>query len=274
VSSAAAVPNDDDRHLVEVGLESATSEPAEGSATKEAGTSAVIGGSPGRALIGWMAEEEAILTLASRRQDQADNDAFRGQARAARAAVAARPAGIDQERLLEPPPDDLAAHIAQLEQQPLAAPYLAEGWQVMTVDLARVCSLQQTVRADQASARVAAIDPNDVSQIAAVTLPVGIADEAFPVQFDEERRAWLISGANPNLKVVGHYGGRIQDGAPLSFGFNVAVVPSFGTLASVDSVSAPACSGRTSISALVHRCCRTSSTTPSRRMCRSPRCRR
>jgi hypothetical protein len=63
--------------------------------------------------------------------------------------------------------------------------------------------------------------------IAAVTLPVGIADEAFPVQFDEERRTWLISDANPNLKLVGHYGGRIQDGAPLSFGFNVAVVPSF-----------------------------------------------
>lgn len=47
------------------------------------------------------------------------------------------------------------------------------------------------------------------------------------MQFDEERRTRLISGSNPNLKLVGHYGGRVQEDAPLSFGFNVAVMPSF-----------------------------------------------
>jgi hypothetical protein len=52
-------------------------------------------GSPGRALIGWMSEEEAALTLASHRQDHADNEHFHQQALAAREAVSARPAGID-----------------------------------------------------------------------------------------------------------------------------------------------------------------------------------
>lgn len=60
-----------------------------------------------------------------------------------------------------------------------------------------------------------------------MTLPLGIADEGIPVQFDEERRTWLISSGNPNLKLVGHYGERIQEGAPLGFGFNIAIVPSF-----------------------------------------------
>jgi hypothetical protein len=236
MSAPAEVPNDADPHPVVVGAAPDGSDvmptptaapPPEVLAPKEGVAAAVIAGSPGRALIGWMTEEQATLALASRRQDQSDNDTFREQARAARAAVAARPAGVDQEGLVEPPPEALAAHIAQLAQQPLSAPYLAEGWQVMSVDLSRVCSLQQTVRADRAAARVAAIDPDDVSAVASVTLPAGIADEEIPVQFDEERRTWLISGANPNLKLVGHYGGRIQEGAPLSFGFNVAVVPSF-----------------------------------------------
>jgi hypothetical protein len=97
----------------------------------------------------------------------------------------------------------------------------------MSVDLSRVCSLQQTVRTDRATSRVAIVNPDDVSSIAKVTLPVRIDDEAIPVQFDEDRRTWLVSSANPNLKLVGHYGGRVQEGAPLSFGFNVAVMPSF-----------------------------------------------
>lgn len=112
-----------------------------------------------------MSEEEATLTLAARRQDQADNDAFREKARAAREAVAARPPGIDQEELVTEPPAELTDHIAQLTQQPFSAGYFNEGWRVMMVDLSRVCSLQQTVHADQATARVQGIADSDLTAI-------------------------------------------------------------------------------------------------------------
>jgi hypothetical protein len=125
MSAPAEVPNDADPHPVVVGAAPDGSDvmptptaapPPEVLAPKEGVAAAVIAGSPGRALIGWMTEEQATLALASRRQDQSDNDTFREQARAARAAVAARPAGVDQEGLVEPPPEALAAHIAQLAQ--------------------------------------------------------------------------------------------------------------------------------------------------------------
>jgi hypothetical protein len=67
----------------------------------------------------------------------------------------------------------LDQHIVHLGQQPPSAPYLAEGWRVMNVDLSRVCALQPTVRTERAKDRVAAIDPDDVLSIAALTLPIG-----------------------------------------------------------------------------------------------------
>lgn len=229
MSSFAAVPDEPDRSGADDNLAEAlvTRLPAaEAPAPSE--VAAAAGSSyPGRALIGWMSEQEAALTLASRRQDQADNEAFRMQARAAHAAVAARPTGVDQDGLVGPAPDSLASHIEQLAQQPASAPFFAEQWEVGMVDLSRVCALQPAVRSEQAAARVAGVDPDDVAAIAALTLPVGLSEDNIPVQFDEERRTWLISAANPNLKLAGPFGGVIQDGAPPIFGFTVAIPPSF-----------------------------------------------
>src|SRR5262249_60112311 len=112
-----------------------------------------------------------------RRQDQADNEVFREQARAARAAVAARKAGIDQTGLVQAAPEELTEHIKQVAKQPAPAGYLAEGWEVMSVDLTRVCSLQPTVHSEQAIARVANVDADDVTAVAAITLPLTVSEE-------------------------------------------------------------------------------------------------
>jgi hypothetical protein len=129
--------------------------PAPQEAPANAVSSGIAAGSSGGALIGWMTEVEATLTLASRRKDQADSDTLREQARGAPEAFAARVARIDQDAVIQPAPEELVAHIEQLAQQPASAGYIAEGWEVMSVDPSRVCSLQPTVRSEQATARVA-----------------------------------------------------------------------------------------------------------------------
>jgi len=72
---------------------------------------------------------------------------------------------------------------------------------------------------------VVEIDPEDIESIGRVTLPP-VSTSKLPVQFDEVRRTFIISAANPNLKITGHFSGQAQPGA-LGFGFMVGVMPSF-----------------------------------------------
>lgn len=183
-------------------------------------------GRPGRALIGWMSEEQATLTLAARRADQADAPELAERARTARDAVAAREAGVDQARVLEPLPEALNAYVGRLRAHPQSGAYFDEGWEVQMVDLRGICSLQQTVQSEQAAERAAGVDADDVASIAAFTLPEPAEQQELPVQFDETRNTWVISAANPNLRINGHFGGQVQQGV-IGFGFIVAVMPSF-----------------------------------------------
>jgi hypothetical protein len=60
--------------------------------------------------------------------------------------------------------------------------------------------------------------------IAAVTLPAPSTAE-IPAQFDEQRKAWIITAPNPNLRITGAMNGPSENEAV--FGFSVAVLPSF-----------------------------------------------
>jgi hypothetical protein len=183
-------------------------------------------GRPGRALIGWMTEEQATLSMAARRADQADAPELAVRARTAREAVAGREPGVDQADVLEAPPGELDPYLDRLRQHPQSAPFFDEGWEVQLVDLRRLCSLQQTVQSEQATERAAGLDADDVAALAALTLPEPVEGQELPVQFDETRQTWVISAANPNLRINGHFGGQIQEGV-IGFGFIVAVLPSF-----------------------------------------------
>jgi len=103
----------------------------------------------------------------------------------------------------------------------------AESWAVALVDLTRVCAFQPLVFSDQAVDRVKGIKPQDLSAIAGVSLPVASQVE-LPIQFDQMRQAWLVSSANPNLRVAGPVGPfPATPGGPPVLGFGVSLDQSF-----------------------------------------------
>lgn len=155
-------------------------------------------------------------------------------AKEARRAVAARPAGVNQDDLISPAPDELADHIQALQDSPAAQPYHAEGWRVALVDLTRVCGCQPFVVSDQAAARVGSIDPDDIASVAAVTLPLA-QGEPVPVRFDPLQRAWTVVSASHNLRIAGPAGPppvpatgeMLVPPAGTVLGFMVVSMPSF-----------------------------------------------
>src|SRR2546427_3726326 len=159
---------------------------------------------PARALIGWMTLEQAKLSLAGRRLDQADRPDFAERAERARLIVASRPSGVNQTGLVSPAPDILSNYIDGLRQNPAGAQYFNESWRVEMVDLSRVCAAQPHVTIDHATERMAGADPADVTSLARISLPIP-APTPLAAQFYESKQAWLFSSPNPNLWIAGHF---------------------------------------------------------------------
>jgi hypothetical protein len=182
---------------------------------------------PGRALIGWMTTDQGAIALAGGEQAGSGREELRARVEQARANVASRTTPISQDDLVDEshPDPDLDLIRQRLAAQENTAAFWNEGWEVATVDLSRVLSLQQSVASQQARERVASIDPESLSSIADVTLPPPSTTE-LPAQLDQARNAWIISAPNPNLRITGHFGGPVQEGH-IGFGFIVAVLPSF-----------------------------------------------
>src|SRR6267378_4982858 len=59
------------------------------------------------------------------------------------------------------------------------------------------------------------------------------AEAALPAQYDQVRQAWIIAGPNPNLRIVGNFGGPVQPGV-IGFGFVVSILQSFIQVARVN----------------------------------------
>ena len=135
-----------------------------------------------------------------------------------------RAGGIEQDGIIDEDDPAIAEIVHRLQNQPNTAAFWNEGWTVGIVDLSRVCSLQQSVVSQQAEERVSAVGPENAVSVAEVTLPPASTDE-LPLQFDEQRMAWIISAPNPNLRITGAANAVSPDG-PLC-GFNFAILPSF-----------------------------------------------
>jgi hypothetical protein len=187
---------------------------------------------PARALIGWLQEDQALLVLAGQRRDASLSEEMANRARGAREAVAARPATTNQTGAVLPAPADISLHIDRLKQFAAAKPYFDEGWYVALVDLQKICALQPHVFVDHADERASLASSGDLESVAAVTLPIS-ADPNLPAQFDQIRQTWIISGRNPNLRIVGNWAGPIQPGLA-GFGFAVTILPSFVQVALVE----------------------------------------
>ena len=177
---------------------------------------------PARALLGWMEEKQAVLFQAGQRTDR-NAPGYVERAELARTAVAARRPDVDQADLLSDVPMDLHDHIEALRQP--AGAFFDEGWSVAIADLRKVCGVQTHVFTDHTGLRTTVTDPTDLRSLAAITLPLPTQAE-LPAQFDQVRQAWILSAANPNLRIVGNWAGPLNQGV-IGLGFAVSLTPSY-----------------------------------------------
>jgi hypothetical protein len=147
-------------------------------------------------------------------------------AQRAHQAVAARPAGVEQDALITSVSAELAEHVQALEASPAAKPMHDEGWKVALVDLTQVCAFQPAVVTDQALARVQAAGEDDIASIAAITLPLTQGDQ-LPVQYDPIHQAWTVTSANLNLRIAANVGPLPVSPGGTALGFAVVAGPSF-----------------------------------------------
>ena len=89
---------------------------------------------PARALLGWLPPEHAETLLESQ-ADGEPSDVQRARVSQALAAVAARPAGVDQDGLISPLPDELADHVTRLEATPAGARMGTPVWTLVVSSL-------------------------------------------------------------------------------------------------------------------------------------------
>jgi hypothetical protein len=186
---------------------------------------------PARTLLGWLTDEQALHFLSGQRRDVPLVGWQEERAREARAAVAKRPATVDQDNIVRDIPSELTSHVAAMQAAPPVQAFFKEGWEVKLVDLRRVCALQPQVFTDHAEERAAQVDPNSMTSIAGVSLPLP-SNAPVPGQFDQQKQAWIITAANPNLRIIGNFAGQVQPGV-IGFGFAVALLPSLMQVAKV-----------------------------------------
>jgi len=153
---------------------------------------------PARVLLGWLTAEEAALFQTGRGSRPMLAE-YSERFDRARAVVAERNGPPDQAELISEAPVELQDHTAALQEPAVA--FFREGWRMAVADLTRVCALQQSVFIDQTLQRAAAVDPNDIRDIARISLPLPNQDE-LPAQYDQSRSAWIISSSNPNLQIA------------------------------------------------------------------------
>jgi hypothetical protein len=180
---------------------------------------------PARAAIGWMRPDEAHRALQMGMAGPAPERIVE-TARLARDAVASRPAGVSQDDLVSPMPGELAGHVRALQASPAAGPMFTEGWQVQLVDLTGVCAFQPLLYSDRSFESTQLLDANDLTAIAAITLPLTQGD-LLPVQYDPIRQAWIVTSVNMNLRIVGNVGPLPMPPGGSILGFGVFAGPSF-----------------------------------------------
>ncbi len=180
----------------------------------------------GRALIGWMPEQEGLFWLAGRQVIQgAPQPDDQARVRGAIRAVAARSPGVDQSAVVSDLPQELGAHVVALQGNPQSVTFFNEGFRVALVNLKKVCALQPHVCTDNIQDRFASADLSSLGGIADLTIPIP-SPNGFPVQFDPTKNAFLVSSPNPNLRIVGNFQAPLDGGIP-GLGFALAVSPSY-----------------------------------------------
>src|SRR5438445_4098686 len=128
---------------------------------------------PARVLVGWLTEPQDIGYLAgshrvvlSMKLTKRLRDLIRS-GNTARLQLAA----LEQGRVVENLKPEYEAHAQNWREQILAQPYIAEGWEIRTVHIPNVVSLQPVVEIRKCNAMMATLHPNDIGAIASFALP-------------------------------------------------------------------------------------------------------
>jgi hypothetical protein len=127
---------------------------------------------PAQVLLAWMTPEEANSLLGIGQTHEPRAAAQPEWLEEARAAVAARPPGINQQGAIRAAPAAVEKYGRQLLHQPHMRAFKEEGWLVKMVDLSRICAVQPMVFIHRAEHHCAAIDNPDPMVLARLTLPM------------------------------------------------------------------------------------------------------
>ncbi|HEY3976759.1 MAG TPA: hypothetical protein VGM79_05760 [Streptosporangiaceae bacterium] len=188
-----------------------------------------------RVLAPWMTDPDARLIMAAGETERPLTAVQEAWLERARAAVAARPAGVAQDDLIRPLPPEMSGYLARMGRHPESQWYLSQGFTPAMVDLRRTCAYQSKIYTEHAGQHVADVDVEDVTAMAEVTMPLGTPPVVAP-RFDAERQTFVTDLANHNLRIIGAFGGLAED-APqpgtYNLGFQVRVIASFVQVVSV-----------------------------------------
>lgn len=149
---------------------------------------------PNRILIGWLDPDQVTKIFAG-----PDLNTFRQKAQDARSIVAGRPVNINQTDALTPAPTTLDEHVASLRAIP--SNLFDNGGNIQIADLRRIIAAQPLVFSDHAQERVANLNPNNIRDVAAVTIPIPIPKIAMG-NYDEVRKTFIFTSPDPNLQVL------------------------------------------------------------------------
>lgn len=177
-----------------------------------------------RALIGWMTPDGASMIQSGQQMGVIIPAEKVERAQNARETVAKRNPNIDQSNLIQDMPPELQDYATSFWQNQATQIFAAEGWRIALADISRVCGMQPTVFLDHANERVETANPEDWLSLANITLPIPTPTNIH-AQLDHAKMAWMVSDANPNLRIVGGF--NKNEAGVILFGFAIAISPSF-----------------------------------------------
>lgn len=179
---------------------------------------------PTKVILGWLTKEEGSLWLAGRDQSKITPEMIT-KVELCRQKVSERITILDSENPLSDPSAELNEFISEFWKQPDTEAFRNEKWEIKIADLTKVRAAQPNIAFEQAKERTKNVDQGNMISIASISLPK--AKEALiPINFDSSKNAWVISSANPNLRICTNFNAQIGPGIT-GFGFGITLSNSF-----------------------------------------------
>jgi len=179
---------------------------------------------PTKVLLGWLTKEEGSLWLAGRDPSKITPE-MTAKVELCRQIVSQRVEIMNSENPFSEPPHELSEFISEFWKQPDTEAFRNENWEVKIVDLTKVRAAQPNVAFEQAKERTKSVEQGNIISIANVSLPKA-KETLIPISFDSSKNAWVVSSANPNLRICANFNAPIGPGIT-GLGFGIALSNSF-----------------------------------------------